>query len=88
MTTATIDITSHIIGGGRKRRLEIVDWLSENCGEYYGRGHGDVIHVGRGWEIRVEHSLVEYEDDTYSESHWVVDITDDAVRLWFIMVWA
>lgn len=87
MTPAIIDITSHIVEGGKPRRMEIVEWLEENCGEYYGRGEGDVTHVGKGWEIRVIRDDINIDGEEYSRSRWVVDIDDGAVGLLFILRW-
>lgn len=83
---AVIDISEHIFGN-RNRLTEIINWLNENVGEYYGRGEDPVIRVGSGWEIVTQR---EYETETEEEFtiiSFAVDITDPAKASHFALVW-
>lgn len=81
---SAFDITDFIVINGRLGRLEMVDWLGENVGEYYGPGEAPVMHIGSGWEM-----LVEYVDinDGDTRISFVVDITNDAKAAYFALKW-
>ena len=81
---AIFNITQHVVEGGRPRIEEMVAWLTENVGHYYGRGDEDVIHVGSGWEIRYLRDI-DWEENYTTE--WIVDITDDAKSMMFTLIW-
>ena len=84
---AVFNITSHVITGGRPRIESMVEWLTENVGHYYGRGDEEVIHVGSGWEIvvdRIDHDGIE---GGYTETGWLVDITDEPKSMLFALKW-
>lgn len=81
---ALFDISNHVLDGGRPRIKEIVAWLTENVGEYYGNGDDPVIHVGLGWEI-LYHRDVDWEENYIT--NWVLDITDDAKSAHFALKW-
>lgn len=84
---AIFDLTDTIIWGGRPAKEEMISWLSEHVGEYYGHGDQDrnVIAIGAGWEIRVTRDIEPFTDDLVI--NWIVDITDDAKSTHFALVW-
>ena len=76
----------------------LVDWLTENVGDYYGRGedhtedtshlthhHGNaVLHIGSGWQLERDWKG---DPDGYVEVWWKVDITDEAKATLFALKW-
>lgn len=80
---SAFDITDFIVINGRPGRLEMVNWLGENVGEYYGPGEAPVMHIGSGWEMLVEY--VDTNGDT--RISFVVDITNDAKAAHFALKW-
>lgn len=83
---AIIDITQHILDT-RNLRKDIVTWLVEHVGPYYGRGDHPVIDVGSGWEIVVQYEQGEDPGDDIIIG-WAVDITDEAKSTMFALRWA
>jgi hypothetical protein len=81
---ANFNITSHVVDGGRKRIDEIIAWLTENVGHYFGRGDDPVIHLGAGWVIAYSRDI-DWEENYVTE--WVVGITDDAKASLFALKW-
>lgn len=75
----------------------LVDWLTENVGEYYGhgtdhtredneparKGHS-VLHIGSGWQLERDWKG---DPDGYVEVWWKVDITDEAKATYFALKW-
>ena len=91
---ASVDITHHILGFkpgdwhlGRNRKNEIVSWLNDNVGEYYGHGEHPVTDIGSGWEIVVLGS-VNVDGVAEYELGWAVDFADDSKATMFALVWA
>lgn len=84
---AIFDITVHVITGGRPRIANMVEWLTENVGHYYGRGDGEVIHVGSGWEIVVDTVDHPGKEGGYTQTGWLVDITDEQKAMLFALKW-
>ena len=84
---AIFDLTDTIIWGGRPAKEEMISWLSDNIGLYYGHGDQDrnVLAIGAGWEIRVVRSIEPFTDDLVIE--WVVDITDEDKSAFFALKW-
>lgn len=81
---AVFDITDYILGP-RNRLSEVISWLDENVGEYYGRGEDPVVRVGSGWEIITQR---EYENtEEFTIISWAVDITDPVKSSHFALVW-
>jgi O-methyltransferase involved in polyketide biosynthesis len=78
----SIDITPHILGR-KNQAQEIRAWLSDNVGEYLGRGEDPVLEIGAGWEIRTERIAT----PEGTASWWVVDITDAAKATHFALSW-
>lgn len=78
--------------GHRQRNMwELVHWLSDNVGEYYGRGNEETctVRVGLGWEI---FALYNNKREQPSPDHdctvsWCVDITDEAKATLFALKW-
>ena len=86
--------------GGRrfKNIMELVDWLNENVGEYYGPGEdhtqedhesnansgSSAIRIGAGWEI-----IRDWRGDPngYVEVWWKLDITNEAKATLFALKW-
>jgi hypothetical protein len=73
----------------------MVDWLTENVGEYYGRGGGHtrdqdegkgnaVLYIGSGWQLERDWKG---DPDGYVEVWWKVDITDEAKATLFVLKW-
>lgn len=81
-----IDITKHILSREANYLPAIREWLTENIGQYYGRGSYPVTEIGAGWEIVVTHT--EPEDDGSIATGWAVDITDENLSTVFALVWA
>ena len=63
--------------------VSLTQWLTENVGEYYGRGEDPVVHVGQGWEIRVTRVLEPISKDLHVG--WEVDITDNEKSMLFAL---
>lgn len=84
---AIFDLTDTIIWGGRPAKEEMISWLSDNVGTYYGHGDQDrnVLAIGNGWEIRVVRNIEPFTDDLMIE--WVVDITDEDKSAFFALKW-
>ena len=82
----------------RYRKIKaIVNWLTENVGEYYGRGEDRtldpdefehkghaVLHIGSGWQLERDWKG---DPDGFVEVWWRVDITDDAKATLFALKW-
>lgn len=85
---AVFDIGSHVLVGGKSKITEIIDWLTENVGQYYGRGDDPVIHIGSGWEMSVRRQ--DYDDDNGHGTMitWTVDITNDEQSIMFALKWS
>lgn len=77
----------------------LVDWLTENVGDYYGRGEDhtrdeafpgheyegySVLHIGSGWQIDRDWRG---DPNGYMEVWWKVDITDEAKATLFALKW-
>ena len=75
----------------------MVDWLTENVGDYYGRGEdythdpeaevkkgSDLLHIGSGWQLERDWKG---DPDGYVEVWWKVDITDEAKATLFALKW-
>lgn len=78
---ALFDISEHILGN-RNRLPEIINWLTDNVGPFYGRGDDPVTHIGSGWEIVV------VRDIDWEENHvisWSVDISDPELSVLFAL---
>ena len=78
-----INISDHIFTGGKRDLSNIIDWLGDNVGEYYGIGDHPVMRIGAGWEIK---SIEEWVEEGIS-IHWVVDITDEQKAMLFALKW-
>lgn len=81
---ALFDVGEVILG--RINRLpDMIAWLEANVGKKYGRGEGDVVFIGSGWE------MIKYtEKDQYGDPSiigWAVDITDPIAASHFALVW-
>jgi hypothetical protein len=82
---SVFDITENIVFGGRPAREAIMVWLTENVGEYYGRGEAPVMYIGQGWEM-----LTDYVTDDIHEEiviSFKVDITDETKSTLFALKW-
>jgi hypothetical protein len=77
--------------------MSLVNWLSENVGEYYGTGEDHTtpddyrdnsgsskIRIGSGWEIVRDWRG---DPDGYVEVCWKLDITDEAKASFFALKW-
>lgn len=86
---STFNLTDNIIWQGRRAKEEIIGWLNDNIGIYYGVGDPErnVIAVGNGWEIRTLREIEYVDGDECSVTNWIVDITDDAKSTHFALVW-
>lgn len=76
----------------------MVNWLTENVGDYYGRGEDHtrddhegnerqgnaVLHVGSGWQLERDWKG---DPNGYVEVWWRVDITDEAKATLFALTW-
>lgn len=73
----------------------MVDWLTENVGDYYGRGEDhtndedirkgtSVLHIGSGWQLERDWKG---DPDGFVEVWWRVDITDAAKATLFALKW-
>ena len=75
----------------------MVDWLTENVGDYYGHGEDHtrepeaddrqgtaVLHIGSGWQLERDWKG---DPDGYVEVWWKVDITDEAKATLFALKW-
>jgi|LauGreDrversion4_2_1035121.scaffolds.fasta_scaffold1075775_2 hypothetical protein len=76
----------------------LVDWLTENVGDYYGRGENHVrdeeedtknqgnavLHIGSGWQLERDWRG---DPNGYVEVWWKVDITDEAKASFFALKW-
>lgn len=80
-----------------KNIKEIVNWLGDHVGAYYGTGadhvleqndtirHGTaVLHVGSGWQLERDWRG---DPNGYVEVWWRVDITDEAKATLFALTW-
>lgn len=82
---ALFDVTDFIVERGRPGRMEMVEWLGDNVGEYHGPGDAPVMHIGSGWEILVDYNPgSDYEDTCIS---FIVDITNDTKATLFALKW-
>jgi hypothetical protein len=79
-----IDISEQVLSGNRVNvKKQMISWLEENIGEYYGevteehRG----AYVGSGWEWGAKSEVV---DDRYITT-WFVDIADERAATMFIL---
>jgi hypothetical protein len=83
-----------------KNIMNLVEWLSDNVGEYYGVGEDhtvpervdvasnsagtSAIRIGSGWEIVRDWRG---DPDGYVEVWWRLDITDEAKATLFALKW-
>lgn len=97
---AVFDITSNILNiegfdplyrvpiEHRSGMQNLVAWLSEHVGTFYGGGDGNVKRIGSGWEIFALYNgktqAPEWED---CEVKWYVDIADEAKSTLFALKW-
>ena len=77
------NISDRIFDQGRKGLSELIEWLDENVGEYYGIGDHPVMRIGSGWEIV---SVEEFVSEGIS-IHWELDITDERKFVLYCMRW-
>lgn len=105
---AIIDITKNVsrtdglFDRDRSKNIKkLIEWLSENVGEYYGVGEDHtknnplvvitatsgktVAHIGSGWQIERDWKG---DPDGYMEVCWLLDITDDAKATMFALKFA
>ena len=78
-----IDITPHILSR-QNRKNDIVAWLSENVGEYFGRGMYPIYEIGLGWQIMATEEPCE---DSAMAIGWAVDISSPEKATHFILTW-
>lgn len=84
-------------GRRAKNIQELVDWLTENVGEYYGRGEDHtrdeednkrqghaVLYIGSGWQLERDWKG---DPNGYMEVWWKVDITDEQLASFFALKW-
>ena len=97
---AVFDITKNILNTegfdplyrapieARSEMQNLVAWLSEHVGTFYGGGEDNIKRIGSGWEIFTLYNgkpkAPEWED---SEVTWHVDITDEQKSLLFALKW-
>ena len=89
---AVFDISRRIFGSSKdpyNHLPDIVEWLSENVGEYYGKGEDPVLRIGSGWQIST--SREPYYDEESGGGVIVsfhLDITDEQKSTLFALKWA
>lgn len=72
----------------RSEMQNLVAWLSEHVGTFYGAGDKNIKRIGSGWEI-----FALYNGKTEApwwedcEVKWYVDITDEAKSTLFALKW-
>ncbi len=83
-------------GDYRSKNIKaMVDWLTENVGDFY--GHGDdytrsdnekqgtsVLYIGSGWQMEQDWKG---DPNGYVELWWQVDITDEQKATLFALKW-
>ena len=79
-----VDITEQWRAGHLE---EVIQWLIDNVGPYYGPGEGNVAKIGSGWELVMGGDLdcdgfVEVESMKY-----YVDLNNSKNATWFAMQW-
>lgn len=88
---AVFDISRKLFGTSKdpyNHLPDIVAWLSENVGEYYGKGEDPVIRIGSGWEIYATRNPYDDEDGTGGVIiSFHLDITDEAKSTLFALKW-
>jgi hypothetical protein len=67
----------------------MIEWLTENVGEYYGRGEGNVTRIGCGWEMFTLYNGKSREPTAYEDAvvTYHIDITDEAKSTLFALKW-
>ncbi len=94
---AVFDITDLVINFRRQsiydrsgpKLGDIIDWLKDNVGEFYGPGDGVVSKIGSGWEILRFYNGKPIEPAYHEDAvvTWHVDITDEAKSTLFALKW-
>ncbi len=78
---AQIDISEYILAS-RNRLPEIINWLTEHVGPFYGRGEDPITHIGSGWEIIVVRDI-DWEENYIT--NWAVDISSPELSTLFAL---